>query len=254
MGGVLTRSSHRTTAVFESDPFLVSVRTVTYYIAVLPGTLVFGYISTKMRSVREVLIVAFLINLGGLIGFATIQPSQNALPIAMAAVQGFGFGGLLSQIIAAAQVSVPHNYIATASAVTIICRALASTVATSIYSTAVNSRLESYIPTYVAEAAVSAGLRADLVPPFITALTSGNINAIPPQATPQIIAGGLTALKQAYADGLRVVPIIAAPLGLTAILLCCFMGSLKESFTYHVDAPVEELHAKRVHDNFPSEV
>ena len=212
----------------------------------------FGYISTKMRSVREVLIVAFIINLGGLIGFATIQPSQSALPIAMGALQGFGFGGLLSQIIAAAQVSVPHSYIASASAVAIICRALASTVATSIYSTAVNDRLNRYIPAYVAKAAASEGLPADQIPAFVAALASGKLSQIPSQATPRIIAAGVVALKQAYADGLRVVPIIAAPLGVLAIVLCCFMGSLKNNMTYHVDAPVEKLHAKEKHHNSES--
>jgi hypothetical protein len=53
--------------------------------------------------------------------------------------------------------------------------------------------------------------------------------------------------EQVYADGVRVVYIIAAPFGVLAWIACFFLGDLKETTNYHVDAPVEDLHAKHHH-------
>ena len=65
-----------------------------------------------------------------------------------------------------------------------------------------------------------------------------------PGVTPAAIAQGARALQQAYADAIRIIFIIAVPFGVVACITCCFLGDLKETMNYHVDAPVEELHAK----------
>ena len=71
----------------------------------------------------------------------------------------------------------------------------------------------------------------------------GNI----PDLTPAAISQGFSALQQAWADSLRVVPMIAAPFGVVACIGCLFLGDLKKVMTYRVDAPVEDLHAKNHH-------
>lgn len=165
-------------------------------------------------------------------------------------MSGIGFGAPLILIVAGVQLSTPHHLIATATAATTSSRAVSATVFTAIYSAALNSRLSSYIPDYVGSAAAQAGLPSSSIGSFIGALTSNSPAALDkvPGVTPAIIAAGAAALKQAYADGLRVVFIIAAPFGALACVVCFFIGDLGKSMNYHVDAPVEELVAKHRRD------
>ena len=167
-----------------------------------------------------------------------------------AGLSGIGFGAPLILIVAGVQLSTPHHLIATATAATTSARAVSATVFTAIYSAALNSRLSSYIPDYVARAALQAGLPKTSVGPFIGALTGGNQTALQglPGSSPAVIAAGSAALKQAYADGLRVVFIIAAPFGILACVVCYFIGDLRKTMNYHVDAPVEKLVAKHRRD------
>ena len=68
---------------------------------------------------------------------------------------------------------------------------------------------------------------------------------------PQIIGAGVIALKQAFADSIRVVYIIAAPFGLVACIACLFLGDMKKTMNYRVDAPLEEMKAKiHYNDNY----
>lgn len=185
----------------------------------------------------------------GLAGLATVQPGQSATAIAFACVAGLGFGAPLVLTVSGAQLVVPHKVLATASAVTTTARAIGAAIFTAIFSAAFNARIKEYLPRYVAGAAQSSGLPASSIPAFIQALSTGQTAALAkvPGVTPEIIAKGAGALQQAYADSIRVVFIIAAPFALLACIASFFLGDLKKTMNYRVEAPVEELHAKRDH-------
>lgn len=193
--------------------------------------------------------MGFLLLTAGIVGFATIQPSNSTNAIIFSGLAGIGFGGPLVLIIAGVQLSTPHHLIATATAVTTSARAVSATVFTAIYAAALSTRLGEYIPSYIAEAALSAGLPKSSLGAFIEALAGDDTAALPniPGVTPAIINAGIIALTQAFADGIRVVYIIAAPFGILACTACFFLGDLKKTMNYHVDAPLEDLHAKRHH-------
>jgi hypothetical protein len=194
--------------------------------------------------------VGFALFTAGTVGFATIQPGQSTRAIIFSGLSGTGFGAPLVLIIAGVQLSTPHHLIATATAVTTSARALAISTFTAIYSAALSTRLEKNIPSYVAGAALSAGLPPASAAAFVGAVVSKNKTALLkiPDVTPAITQVGVHALKHAYADGLRVVYMIAAPFGALAVVACFFLGDLKRTMGYRVDAPVEDLHAKRHHD------
>ena len=194
--------------------------------------------------------VGFLLFTAGIVGLATIQPSDSTRAIVFSGLAGLGFGAPLVLIVAGVQLSTPHHLIATATALTTSSRAVAATVFTAIYSAALTTRLTDYIPKYVAEAALHAGLPKTSLPAFVGALASDNTAALPKIAgvTPIIIEAGVAALKQAFADGIRVVYIIAAPFGALACIGCFFLGDLTDTMTYRVDAPLEDLHAKHHHE------
>ncbi len=55
----------------------------------------------------------------------------------------------------------------------------------------------------------------------------------------------MAAMKQAYADSLRIVYFIAVPLGVVACLADFFLVDPTKSMKYRVDVPVENLIARR---------
>ena len=188
--------------------------------------------------------VGFVLFTAGLIGMATIEPGDSTNAIVFDGLAGLGFGAPLVLIVAGVQLSTPHHLIATATAVTTSARAVAAAVFTAIYSAALSGRLAKYIPAYVPKAALLAGLPPSSIPAFMGALTGTDPSALAhvPGVTPAIIGAGVAALKQAFADGVRVVFIIAVPFGVLACILCFFLGDLRKVMDYRVDAPVEDLH------------
>lgn len=211
--------------------------------------MVYGFVSTKLKSIRSPLFVGFLIYTAGIVGLATVQPGQSTRAIIFAGLAGIGFGAPLILIVAGVQLSTPHHLIATATAATTSARAVAATSFTAIYSAALSTRLEKYIPSYVADAVLAAGLPPTSVGAFIKALVDHDSAAMAtvPGVNPSIVSAGVGALKQSFADGLRVVFMIAAPFGALACLLCLALGDMRKTMNYHVDAPVEKLVAKREH-------
>lgn len=243
----MTDCSPRTSALFETDPFLQVARAQPAWICGMLSTGIYGYFSTKMRSIRVPLAIGFVLLTGGIIGLATIQPSDSISAIIFSGLWGIGFGAPLCLIIAGVQLSTPHSLIATATALTSSTRAIAATMFTSIYVATVNGRMQKFIPSYVGKAAISAGLPASSVPAFVGALASKNMTTLTtiPGITPAITGAGVTGLKQAAADGIRAVFMIAAPFGALGAICCFYLGSLKDQMNYHVDAPIEALHAKK---------
>ena len=199
--------------------------------------------------IRAPLFVGFLLFTAGMVGLATIQPKDELNALIFSALAGLGFGAPLILIIAAVQLSTPHHLIATATAATTCSRAIAAAVFTAIFTTAFETRIGKNLPADVAQAVLKAGLPSSSVGAFIRALSSNNTAALSkiPGVSSTIISAGVVALKQAYADSLRVVYIIAAPFGLLACVACFFLGDLKKVMDYAVEAPVEDLHAKRSH-------
>lgn len=208
--------------------------------------MVYGYASSRFKSVRWPLMVGFFIWMCGLVGQATIQPGDHATALGTGVLVGFGLAGPLVLVLAGTHLSVPKHLIGTASAAVVSSRALGATIFTALYGALVGSRLEDYIPNYITKAVLAAGLPPTSLGPFIGALTTYDFAALPliPGVTPQVIGAGIAGLKQAYADGIRIVYYIAAPVAFVAVLLVPLLVSLKEHMDYTVEAPVEALHEK----------
>lgn len=210
------------------------------------STVFWGYWSVKVKSIRVPLCVGFAVLTSGMIGFTTIQPGDSTRACVFAGLAGLGFGAPLILIIAGIQLATPHSLIATGTALAITSRAVAATFFTAIYSAAVSDHLQPNIISYVSKAALSAGLPATSVQAFVMALAGNDEVALTkvPGVTPPMIAAGIAALQQAFADSIRIPFIIAAPFGAVACLLCFFLDDQSKEMNYRVDAPVENLHAR----------
>jgi hypothetical protein len=108
-----------TTSLFETDPFLEVARGQPFWVACGLSTVLYGYASTKLRTIRAPLFVGFFLFTAGLIGLTTIQPGDSTRAVVFAGLAGLGFGGPLVLIIAGVQLSTPHHLIATATALTV---------------------------------------------------------------------------------------------------------------------------------------
>ncbi|KAJ9602510.1 hypothetical protein H2200_013053 [Cladophialophora chaetospira] len=236
-----------TTILFDSDPLVIVARSMPLWVAVILTVPIYGFASAKFKTIREPLFVGLLIATGGTIGLATIQPSDSTNALIFAGLAGIGYGAPLILIVAGIQLSTPHELIATATAVTTSSRAIGGSIFTAIYAVAFNDQITRLLPRYVARAAIKAGLPGSSVMPFVQALASGSPDALKdiPGVSPIIIGAGVQALKQAYADSLRVVFIIAAPIGALACIAALFVGDLRKTMNYHVDAPIEKLQPKK---------
>ena len=239
----------RNDALFEQDPFLLVARGQPFWIGCLVSSPVWGFVSTRFKRIKEPLGVAFLVCSGGVVGFATLQPDDDTTSLIFAGLAGVGFGGLLILIIAGVQLATPHHLIATATAVTVSSRAIAASVFTAVYVAAYSDRIKRKLPSYIAAAALKAGLPESSLQAFADALV-GNDQATLLHiqgVTPAVIAAAGEALKQSYADSIRIVFIIAAPFGVVAAISCWFLADMKKTMNYTVDAPLEELKSKIPH-------
>lgn len=181
------------------------------------------------------------------VGLATIQPDQSTRALIFNGLAGIGFGAPIVIIVAAVHLSTPHHLIATATAVVTSSRAVAAATFTAIYGAALTSRLNVKLPGYVAAAALKAGLPPSSVMPFVGDILTKNVAGLSsvPGVTPEIIQAGVAAVPHALADSFRIIFIIAAPFGVVACIACIWLGDMTKAMNYRVDAPVEELHAKR---------
>ncbi|KAF7546138.1 hypothetical protein G7046_g9399 [Stylonectria norvegica] len=236
-----------TTQLFEQDPFLLTVRGLPFWLVSGLSTVLWGYWSMRMKTIRAPLFTGFFIYTAGLIGFATIQPVDSTRAIVFSSLAGLGFGAPLVLIITSVQLSTPHHLIATATAVTTSARAVGATVFTAIYSAAFSSRIGVNLPADIGSAVAKAGLAPDQVQAFVGAFLAQNstmLSAIQ-GVNPTIIDAATAGMKQAFADSLRIVYIIAVPFGVVACLACFFLNDPSKTMNYRVDAPVENLTAKR---------
>lgn len=190
--------------------------------------------------------IGFLIFTAGLVGMATVQPRHSVNAIVFDGLAGLGFGAPLVLIVAGVQLATPHHLIATATAVLTSTRAVAASTFTAIYTAAFTTQAKTRLSQAVGAAASAAGLGQGM-DSFVESTIAGNLTAMEavPGVTASVIKAGLEGLKQGQADSYRIVWIIASPFGILACLFVYFLDDMKKLMTYRVDAPVEELHAKR---------
>jgi hypothetical protein len=215
-------------------------------VACLLATVVYGIWSTKCQTIRAPIFAGNLILTAGTVGLATIQPADSLNALCFAGLSGLGFAGPLVLVIAGVQLSTPHHLIATATAVTTSIRAVFMAVSTAIFSAAFNARMKSNVPHQIGVAVTNAGLPESDISSFLLAFTTKNSTALDniSGATPAVRGAAAVALKQATADSIRVVYIIAAPFGVIACIACLFLGDMRKTMNYKVDAPIEDLTAK----------
>jgi hypothetical protein len=126
----------------------------------------------------------------------------------MATITSFGIGGIVVPALTTALYACPDRYIGTTTALSLSSRFLGGSVGTTIYFNIFNEKIEAKLPTYVAEAAVKAGLPMNEAMTFVLALLgpggATDAEKVPGVTLTVLQAAGL-ATRWAYADSLSYV-------------------------------------------------
>jgi hypothetical protein len=133
-----------------------------------------------------------------------------------------------------------QNDIGMAVGLTASMRSAISTVATAIFTTVLTNRATDTIADMVPAAVVDAGLPAKSVPAFLTAFTAGSASALAkiPKITPQIIAAGTVAYKDAYAKAFSTVYLVTIAFSGIGIIISFFAPNIEDRMTNKIAAAI----------------
>ena len=115
-----------------------------------------------------------------------------------------------------------------------------SAIATSMYSSILNTESAKYIPQYVTPAAIDAGLPESSLTALFAGITLGDFSAVP-DITPDIIAVVGDAVKHAYSLAFRTVFLCTLPFGVMLLIAAVLSPNVEKYLTNEV--------ARKLHGN-----
>lgn len=179
---------------------------------------------------------------------AIVSPTSNVGSTALTVLIG-GLVGAISVITTAVvQVSVDHEFIGVATGLIGCIRTLGGSVATTVYSTILRSRLQANLVTDVALPLAKSGLSPPLIPGVVGALAVGDLtNPALAVLTPQMLQIAAGGLQQAYAHSFKTVFLASIAFGATATIILCFSSNADVYMTREVAITLEE--GAHVHDH-----
>ncbi len=218
-------SGQESAVLYGIDPYNRALRFSAFILSALVGTFLWMLLAYKYKIINYSLIAGFCLFLVGTVGLATATPGAGRATIAYAALAGFGFASPISCLFTVVQLCVDPIYIGQVSGLLVSIRSLGGCLGPSIsVSTAClpsrllffnlriafqgaifNNKIATALPEKVAAAALAAGLPATSLPQFIISLAAGDAATLEsiPGVTPQIIAVGAQAMKEAFAFAYR---------------------------------------------------
>lgn len=108
-------------------------------------------------------------------------------------------------------------------------RSAISTVASTVYSVVLAARVKETLSSQVPAAVIAAGLPADSVGDYMTAIAAGGTQSLLDAVqglTPQIAADGATAYRYAYSDAYKTIFLVSLAFGGLAIISSFFIPDI----------------------------
>ncbi|KAL8287449.1 hypothetical protein RQP46_003307 [Phenoliferia psychrophenolica] len=244
-----------TGALYEPRPVFLGLRFAIFGVCAIAATPIYMYAAYKYKLLIEQLSLGFVLFLIGIIGLATLKATENDGKIVLiyVAICGIGFASPISCLLSVAQLSMAPEFAGLISGLMISFRSIGGAIGTAICSAVFVSKLTKALPSYIASAALEAGLPPTSVVAFVTAMAGGDAKAAAkvPGVTAEILGASGQAIKNAYAYSYRYIWIVVAPFVLVSLICCLGMKSIKKEMNFLVDRPVEEIHHKHNHVGAP---
>jgi hypothetical protein len=171
---------------------------------------------------------------------AAAIPFNPGTAIAMATIDSFSIGALVVPSPTLVLYARPDRYIGTTAALSLSVRFLGGSIGTAIYFNIFNTQIKSNLPTYMAQAAIKAGLKQKNAKAFEPALTLSKrsvaqaVLARVPNVTPQIVAAGALAARWTFADSLKYVWYAMIPFGVICMGCCLAISNVRQYMSSRV--------------------
>lgn len=210
-------------------------------ISSMVGATAAGLYCSKVRKVRWITVLAFLIFVAFFGAMASTDRTTNTETWGFVILLGIALGMTLTTLVTVAQLSTPPELISVASGLIIAVRSLGGTVGIAIYNALFVDQMGK-MPANIAKAVLPEGLPMESLPDFIGALNAHNETALAHVngVTPEIIGLGANALLDTFAHAFRNVWIAGSAFVALAAVIAAFLKDPEKEFNMRVDAPVEK--------------
>jgi hypothetical protein len=185
-------------------------------------------------------------------GMAGATASTRSLALAFTLIGSICLGYVENTAFTIAPFCIPAKDIGLALGLLGCVRASIASVATAVFVSVLNNKLEINIPKYVVPAVTSAGLPASSAPGLLAGLAIGNFTGVE-GVTPQIIAAASAANQVAYTQSFKVVYLAALAFGIVGILAALNSQNSEKYFTEDISrklhgTDLDKIAAKDVHE------
>ena len=228
-------------ALYTQDPLTVGW----YGMAVGIGGAIFspiaGWIFRGFRRSHIMLpiILALLTIVSG--AMAVVSPGSAKASTALNVLLGGLVGSTSVITTAVVQVGVAHEYIGIATGLVTCARAVGGAVATTIYSTILESRFAANLVTDVALPLAQSGLNPAKIAAVVAALVAGNTtDPALSVLTPSMEVIAVTGIKTAWSHAFRVVYLVSIAFGVAGTIVVCFSANVDHLLSPRVDIKVDE--------------
>ena len=233
--------------MYTSEALGIAVRLLPFSAMICVGAFFCGMIVRHLKKLRWPLVAALctLTLFSGLM--ALCGPENQSTFLGLLAVVGFSsaFGTIIP--VSGTSLSVPSALIGTALQVQQSARALGGTIGITIFSAIFSAKIATYLPLYVAPAAVKAGLPASSLPAVFKALSSGSpqlLTAVPGMA-PQILSAVNAAFAEAGSKSFEFVWLAIMAFAASCTLASLLVEEVPDNWTNFVESALENNEVRK---------
>ncbi|RDW79298.1 uncharacterized protein DSM5745_06150 [Aspergillus mulundensis] len=252
--------SYEITVVYDEDILSAATNFAIMFFTGLVGSPVFGFWSSKRKSLRPPLVLGGIFLLLFFILLATVKIDTPRyvfwiLPI----LPGIALASIVPLTMVSAQFAVSPELVTLASALMTTVRSLGGAIGLAINNAVINSSLNDELQRKVSAAVLPLGLPSSSLPALLDAVSSQRKDAAAevPGGTPEIAQAAVAAMKRAYLSAFRNAWIVSAAFcGLMVICgfliaisracqnsclprtACYFIVEQRAQFDTRIDAPV----------------
>ncbi|KIV98796.1 uncharacterized protein PV09_09448 [Verruconis gallopava] len=222
--------------VYNPDPVKVGLRGIGAGLGTTIGAILASVLVSMFPSRVNLILFAFatiITAFGG--ALSVVTPDNEVTTVVLGSFSTFGLGGIIVPAALTAMIAAPDALITTCAALSLSVRAVGGSIGYSIYFNIFSKKLKTRLPTYVAGAAIKAGLPVAEAENFVGALLQApDLLAKLPNITPQIIAAGTYGAQLAYAESLRYVWWTSISFGVLAMVAALLIPSTKKFQTNRI--------------------
>ncbi|KAH0829721.1 hypothetical protein AYO21_10626 [Fonsecaea monophora] len=238
--------------LFESDGLLQAVWTLPFSVANIGGALVTAGVFWYTKEGRWLAVVAMGTLAIGAGTMTLVKPTWSFVQFMWPPlIIGLSVGTEAQVLNIIAALATPDEYVATTVAATTLFACAGSTIGITIFGQIFNSKKKKYLPLYVAEAVLAAGLPQTSLERFLTAMaTASDASAYAdiPGVTPAVLSALQVSTKDAYAKSFTYIWYALLAFALVTMAIACFFKTTKPQMTAKVSSPVQEtVIAKMAH-------